>query len=115
MLSRQSATRIELDVHDLVCGDAISLNKQLLTRSILMFAICQGLLLYCAGWTVYQTVPHTAAGWTDVSGLFNNQTFFDLALSLMVSRSSYFETSADIRRRTVSTLSLHCCTLSRGT
>jgi chitin synthase len=55
------------------------------TRSIFMFAICQGLLLYCAGYTVYQTVPHTTAGWSNVKALFSNRTFLDLALSLMVS------------------------------
>lgn len=54
------------------------------TLCILLFAICQALLLYCAGWTVYQTVPHTTAGWEDVKALFSNKTFLDLALSLMV-------------------------------
>ena len=53
--------------------------------SIGMFAICQGILLYCAGWTVYQTVPHTTAGWQDASALFHNRTFLDLAMSLLVS------------------------------
>lgn len=57
--------------------------------SIFMFAICQGILLYCAGYTVYQTVPHTAAGWRDVSTLFKNKTFLDLALSLMVSLADF--------------------------
>lgn len=51
---------------------------------MIMFAICQGLLLYCAGWTVYQTVPHTAAGWRDWKGLMANRTFVDLAASLVV-------------------------------
>lgn len=52
---------------------------------MVMFAICQGLLLYCAGWTVYNTVPHTVAGWKDVHGLMANRTFVDLAASLAVS------------------------------
>lgn len=56
-----------------------------LSGSILLFACCQGILLYCAGWTVYQTVPHTAAGWRDWRGLLTNRTFVDLAASLMVS------------------------------
>jgi chitin synthase len=60
-------------------------SNLLYTICMLMFAVCQGLLLYCAGFTVYQTVPHTAAGWRNVSALFQNQTFLDLALSLMVS------------------------------
>lgn len=49
-----------------------------------MFAICQGLLLYCAGWTVYNTVPHTVAGWKDYKALLHNRTFVDLAASLAV-------------------------------
>ncbi|KAK4685344.1 chitin synthase, partial [Tremellales sp. Uapishka_1] len=63
------------------------------TLCILLFAICQGLLLYCAGWTVYQTVPHTAAGWSDVSALFSNKTFLDLALSLMATYGLYLISS----------------------
>ena len=55
------------------------------TNSIILFACCQGLLLYCAGWTVYQTVPHTEAGWLNVDALFQNKTFLDLAMSLLVS------------------------------
>lgn len=51
---------------------------------MILFAGCQGLLLYCAGFTVYQTVPHTAAGWTDWRALLTNRTFVDLAASLMV-------------------------------
>lgn len=57
---------------------------QPLIHSIILFAGCQGLLLYCAGYTVYQTVPHTAAGWTDWRALLTNRTFVDLAASLMV-------------------------------
>ena len=52
--------------------------------SIILFACCQGILLYCAGWTVYQTVPHTTEGWQDYQALFANRTFVQLALSLAV-------------------------------
>lgn len=55
------------------------------TICILFLAVCQGVMLYVAGWTVYQTVPHDAAGWRDVKGLFENETFRDLALALLVS------------------------------
>jgi hypothetical protein len=55
-----------------------------LTISIILFACCQGLLLYCAGWTVYQTVPHTSDGWRDYQALFQNRTFVQLAMSLLV-------------------------------
>ena len=58
-------------------------NTGLMT-SIILFACCQGLLLYCAGWTVYQTVPHTTEGWQDYQVLFANRTFVQLALSLAV-------------------------------
>lgn len=54
-------------------------------------------MLYVAGWTVYQTVPHTVEGWKDVSGLFSNRTFVDLALSLLVSLSASSLTPGDIR------------------
>lgn len=58
-----------------------------------MFAVCQGILLYCAGWTVYQTVPHTVAGWKDVKALFTNRTFLDMALSLLATYGLYLLSS----------------------
>ena len=64
-----------------------------LTRSILLFAICQGILLYCAGWTVYQAVPHTTAGWEDITALFQNRTFLDLAISLLATYGLYLISS----------------------
>ena len=70
--------------------------------SIILFACCQGILLYCAGWTVYQTVPHTTEGWQDYQALFANRTFVQLALSLAVRLLSSFhvpsplEPTADI-------------------
>jgi len=70
--------------------------------SIILFACCQGILLYCAGWTVYQTVPHTTEGWQDYQALFANRTFVQLALSLAVRPSCSFhvltplELTADI-------------------
>jgi len=68
-------------------------SNAMFTFCILMFAVCQGLLLYCAGYTVYQTVPHTVAGWKDVSGLFSNRTFLDLAMSLMATYGLYLISS----------------------
>lgn len=62
-------------------------------RSIILFAVCQGILLYCAGWTVYQTVPHTAEGWTNIGELFSNRTFLDLAMSLMATYGLYLISS----------------------
>nr|ODN91689.1 chitin synthase [Cryptococcus depauperatus CBS 7855] len=79
----------------LVCslGNRPQGSNYMYTICILMFAVCQGILLYCAGWTVYQTVPHTSKGWTDVSGLFHNKTFVQLALSLMATYGLYLISS----------------------
>lgn len=33
---------------------------------MVLFAVLQLMLLYCAGWTVYNAVPHTAAGWSNI-------------------------------------------------
>lgn len=68
-------------------------SNAMYTLCMIMFAICQGLLLYCAGWTVYQTVPHTAAGWKDYKALFANRTFLDLAMSLLATYGLYLISS----------------------
>lgn len=54
------------------------------TLCIILLAICQGILLYCAGWTVYLTVPKDQAGWSPAE-LLKNKTFMSMAMSLMVS------------------------------
>ena len=69
---------------DLLSSPQASSFDETLTDSIILFACCQGILLYCAGWTVYQTVPHTTEGWQDYQALFANRTFVQLALSLAV-------------------------------
>ncbi|TYJ58028.1 hypothetical protein B9479_001120 [Cryptococcus floricola] len=79
----------------LVCslGNRPQGSNYMYTICMLLFAVCQGLLLYCAGYTVYQTVPHTADGWKDVSALFDNKTFVQLALSLMATYGLYLVSS----------------------
>ncbi|WWC90481.1 uncharacterized protein L201_005417 [Kwoniella dendrophila CBS 6074] len=79
----------------LVCslGNRPQGSNYMYTFCIFMFAVCQGILLYCAGWTVYQTVPHTTEGWKDVSTLFHNRTFLDLAMSLMATYGLYLISS----------------------
>ncbi|WVW85478.1 hypothetical protein I302_107516 [Kwoniella bestiolae CBS 10118] len=79
----------------LVCslGNRPQGSNWMYTFCIFMFAVCQGILLYCAGWTVYQTVPHTTEGWKDVDGLFANKTFLDLAMSLMATYGLYLISS----------------------
>ncbi|EIW68279.1 hypothetical protein TREMEDRAFT_69288 [Tremella mesenterica DSM 1558] len=79
----------------LVCslGNRPQGSKFMYTLCIVLFAVCQGILLYCAGWTVYQSVPHTAAGWSDVDALFHNRTFVSLALSLLATYGLYLISS----------------------
>ncbi|AAW44688.1 hypothetical protein CNBG2250 [Cryptococcus deneoformans B-3501A] len=79
----------------LVCslGNRPQGSNYMYTFCIFMFAVCQGILLYCAGWTVYQAVPHTSEGWEDVSGLFDNKTFVQLALALMATYGLYLISS----------------------
>ncbi|KAK8854660.1 hypothetical protein IAR55_003399 [Kwoniella newhampshirensis] len=79
----------------LICslGNRPQGSNAMYTFCIFMFAVCQGILLYCAGWTVYQTVPHNTEGWSDVSRLFSNKTFLDLAMSLMATYGLYLVSS----------------------
>ncbi|BEJ10899.1 hypothetical protein CspHIS471_0103210 [Cutaneotrichosporon sp. HIS471] len=79
----------------LICslGNRPQGSRFMYTACIILFAVCQGILLYCAGFTVYQTVPHTAEGWTNLSELFSNRTFLDLAMSLMATYGLYLISS----------------------
>jgi hypothetical protein len=60
-------------------------------------------------------VPHTADGWKDVGALFDNRTFFDLALSLMVGVLLDPRAKLMKRRRTACTSSRRSCSWNRGT
>lgn len=40
-----------------------------------VFAILFGIALFCTGWTIYLAVPHTAAGWRDISSLLDQSAF----------------------------------------
>jgi hypothetical protein len=93
LLPWKSTSRIKYNVYSLVRQFTLVIliaprrlkgRTRALMNSIILFACCQGLLLYCAGWTVYQTVPHTTEGWQDYQALFANRTFVQLALSLAV-------------------------------
>ncbi|KAL7422351.1 Chitin synthase, class 2 [Cryptotrichosporon argae] len=79
----------------LICslGNRPQGSNAMYTLCILVFAACQGILLYCAGWTVYNAVPHTVAGWEDFGSLFSNKTFLDLAMSLIATYGLYLISS----------------------
>ncbi|WVF67538.1 hypothetical protein IAT40_002294 [Kwoniella sp. CBS 6097] len=79
----------------LICslGNRPQGSNWMYTLCIFLFAVCQGILLYCAGFTVYQTVPHTADGWKDVNALMHNRTFVDLAASLLATYGLYLVSS----------------------
>ncbi|KAL7415762.1 glycosyltransferase family 2 protein [Mrakia frigida] len=64
------------------------------TGSMVLFAILQLMLLYCAGWTVYNAVPHTAAGWANILDLIaDNSTFRDIVISLGATYGLYLVSS----------------------
>jgi hypothetical protein len=52
----------------LVCslGNRPQGSKWMYTMCIVLFGICNYLTLWCAGYTVYLTVPHTVKGWSQV-------------------------------------------------
>ncbi|BGP38938.1 hypothetical protein JCM10449v2_002876 [Rhodotorula kratochvilovae] len=46
------------------------------------FALLFGIALYCTGWVVYHSVPHSIEGWQDTDALLSNRTFVNLIISL---------------------------------
>jgi chitin synthase len=68
-------------------------SKWMYTTCFLVFAICQGILLYSVGFTIYHTVPKTSAEWKDFGRLWNNQTLRDLGLSFAATYGLYLVSS----------------------
>lgn len=101
VLTRKSTARIKHRVHDMVRTCVCKSNN-----SMLLFACCQLILLWCAAYTIYEAVPHTVEGWKDVSGLMSNRTFIDLGLSLMV-RQHYTRTNDTGNLRSLHDLITH--------
>ncbi|KAG1727145.1 hypothetical protein EDB19DRAFT_1833214 [Suillus lakei] len=62
-------------------------------RKILL-GICNVIMLWCAGWTVYFDVPHTLAGWKDFSQIIvTNEDFRNIVISLAVTFGLYLFSS----------------------
>ena len=53
-------------------GNKPAASKWWYTLVIAIFAALFAIEFYCAIWTVYLAVPHTVAGWKDVSALMDN-------------------------------------------
>lgn len=69
----------------LVCslGNRPQGSKWAYSLSMILFGICNIITLWCAGYTVYMAVPHTAAGWKDFGHLITtNSAFRDIVISL---------------------------------
>lgn len=47
-----------------------------------LFAVLFVIALYCTVWTIYLSVPHTTAGWSDIGALFSQSGFRDIAISI---------------------------------
>jgi hypothetical protein len=47
------------------------------------FATLFAIALYCTAWTIYLAVPHTAAGWRDISSLLDQSAFRVNSLSFL--------------------------------
>ncbi len=68
-------------------------SKWIYTTCFLVFAICQGILLYSIGFTIYVTVPKTTSEWKDVKSLWDNETLRSLGLSFASTYGLYLISS----------------------
>jgi len=75
----------------LICslGNRPQGSKWTYTCAIIAFGLCNIITLWCAGFTVYLALPHTAAGWENVGVLLKNSTFRDIAISLAATYGLY--------------------------
>jgi chitin synthase len=65
-------------------------SKWIYAMSIVLFGLCAIITLWCAGYTVYSAVPHTAAGWKDFPHLVEtNATFRNIVISLAATYGMY--------------------------
>jgi hypothetical protein len=95
-------------------------SKWTYTIAMILFGICNIVTLWCAGWTIYLALPHTAAGWKDfpeqVSRIFLLLHFTDGGIIDWSSRIvPYSSSSSPLLRRMDCTLSARSCISSPGT
>lgn len=76
----------------LICslGNRPQGSKWTYVTAIILFGLCNVVTLWCAGWTVYLSVPHTLDGWAKWQELLTNPTFRDIAISLLATYGLYF-------------------------
>lgn len=76
----------------LICslGNRPQGSKWTYVAAVILFGLCNVVTLWCAGWTVYLSVPHTLDGWSNWQELLNNPTFRDIAISLIATYGLYF-------------------------
>ncbi|GAA6054572.1 putative Chitin synthase 1 (putative) [Rhodotorula toruloides] len=58
-----------------------------------VFAALFGIAIYCTGWVVYNSVPHTVAGWKDIKDLLATSAFRNLVISIGATLGLYIISS----------------------
>ncbi|GLB35745.1 putative chitin synthase [Lyophyllum shimeji] len=62
--------------------------------AMILFGLCNIITTWCAGYTVYLAVPHTAAGWHNLPELIRtNRTLQDIVIALLATYGLYFISS----------------------
>lgn len=80
----------------LVCslGNRPQGSKWTYTLAIVLFGLCNVITVWCAAYTVYLAVPHTAAGWSNFPELVaKNRALQDIVISLAATYGLYFISS----------------------
>ncbi|KAF8748992.1 Chitin synthase [Rhizoctonia solani] len=76
----------------LICslGNRPQGSKATYAACIILFGICNLIALWCAGFTVYMALPHSASEWANVPArLFENRTFRDIVSTRIFTPKPY--------------------------
>ncbi|KAH0837983.1 glycosyltransferase family 2 protein [Lanmaoa asiatica] len=69
-------------------------SKWIYALAMILFGFCNVITLWCAGYTVYLAVPHSASGWKSIGNLVaTNQAFREIVISLAATYGLYFISS----------------------
>ncbi|KAF8665496.1 hypothetical protein AX16_000511 [Volvariella volvacea WC 439] len=80
----------------LVCslGNRPQGSKWTYASAMVLFGFCNIITTWCAGYTVYLAVPHTAEGWSNFPELIRtNRTLQEIAIALLATYGLYFISS----------------------
>ncbi|KAF8347016.1 glycosyltransferase family 2 protein [Amanita rubescens] len=80
----------------LVCslGNRPQGSKWAYGLAMILFGLCNVITTWCAAYTVYLTVPHTAAGWKDFPQLIQtNKVLQDIVIAVLATYGLYFISS----------------------